>query len=64
MNQEVEGAKAMYPKAKYLWRTSDAVIHTTAEGAEAQASHLADPKIQKIKCKNSSKTGSEKASPD
>ncbi len=52
MDDQLKAALAMYPKAKYLYRTSDAIIHTRSADARAQARHLADSAIEKIECKN------------
>jgi len=41
----------MYPKCRYLYRTTDLTIHTTQEGAKAQALHLPAPSIERITCK-------------
>jgi hypothetical protein len=62
MEDSLRQALALYPGAKYLYRTSDSNIHTTLAGAEAQARHLADAKIETIKCKTLSNAGSAKVS--
>lgn len=41
----------MYPELQYIYRTSDGIIHTTPEGARAQARHLPEPSLEKITCK-------------
>jgi hypothetical protein len=47
----IADAIKMYPQAKYLYQTSDNTIHTTREGADAQAVHLLAPSILRITCK-------------
>jgi hypothetical protein len=63
MEDQLKEAQKMYPGAKYLYRTSDTCIHTTRQGAEAQARHLDDETIETIKCKTlTSRAGSAKPS--
>lgn len=46
----VDEVKKMYPSFKYLYRTTDGIIHLSQEDARAQARHLPGPSIEKITC--------------
>lgn len=48
---ELKEAIRMYSKLRYLYKTTDDTIHTSPEGARAQALHLPAKTIQKITCK-------------
>lgn len=53
---DLADAIQMYPKLKWLYRTSDNTIHTLPEDARAQALHLSDGTIEQITCKTGKTT--------